>query len=97
MASPHLFVLYTKMITRNLENKDGFRIGGRVINNVRYADDTVIHAETEHELQQLVDMWYRRVNRKVYSSTELNPTPRCSANHHPYLHVRLKFTVNCSR
>ena len=29
---------------------------GNVINNLRYADDTVVIAETETELQQLMDI-----------------------------------------
>ena len=56
VASPYLFVMYTKMIMRGLEDKGGFRIGGRVIKNLRYADDTVILAETEHELNHLMDI-----------------------------------------
>ena len=47
VASPPLFALYTEMIMRNIEGKGGFRVGGTVINNLRYADDTVIIAETE--------------------------------------------------
>ena len=47
VASPHLFAFYTQMIMRNIEDKGGFRVGGTVINNLRYADDTVIIAETE--------------------------------------------------
>ena len=47
VASPHLFALYTEMIMRNIEGKGGFRVGGTVINNLRYTDDTVIIAETE--------------------------------------------------
>ena len=42
VASLHLFAMYTEMIMRSLEDKGGFRIGDRVINNLRYADDTVI-------------------------------------------------------
>ena len=56
VASPHLFALYTDIIMRNIERKGGFRVGGTVINNLRYADDTVIIAETEEELQQLFDI-----------------------------------------
>ena len=37
------------MIMRNIEGKGGFRVGGTVINNLRYADDTVIIAETEEK------------------------------------------------
>ena len=55
-ASPHLFAMYTEIVMRSLEDEGGFRIGGRVINNLRYANDTVILAETEHELQHLMDI-----------------------------------------
>ena len=44
VASPHLFALYTEMIMREKEDPEGFRIGGKVVNNLRYADDTVILA-----------------------------------------------------
>ena len=53
VASPNVFAMYTEMIMISLENKG---ICGRVINNDRYADDTVILAETEHELQHLMDI-----------------------------------------
>ena len=33
----------------------GFRIGGRCITNLRYADDIVLIASSEEELQQLVN------------------------------------------
>jgi len=33
----------------------GFRIGGRCITNLRYANDIVLIASSEEELQQLVD------------------------------------------
>ena len=56
VASPHLFAMYIEMIMISLEDNGGFRISGRVINNLRYADDTVIFAETEHELQHLMDI-----------------------------------------
>ena len=49
VASPHLFALYTEMIMRNIEGKGSFRVGGTVINNLGYADDTVTIAETEEE------------------------------------------------
>ena len=55
VASPHLFVMYSEMIMISLEDKGGFRISGRVINNLNYADDTVLLAEREHELWHLMD------------------------------------------
>ena len=48
----------------SLEDKGGFRIGGRVINNLRYTDDTVIIAETEHELQHLMDIVVQESEQK---------------------------------
>ena len=35
---------------------DGFRVGGTVINNLRYADDTVSITETEEQLQDLINV-----------------------------------------
>ena len=32
---------------RGHDDMDGFKIGGTVVNNLRYADDTVIIAESE--------------------------------------------------
>ena len=59
VASPHLFALYTEMIMRSIDGMGGLRVGGTVINNLRYADDTVIIAETVAELQQLMDIIIR--------------------------------------
>ena len=52
------------MIMRKFEGKGGFRVGGTVINNLRYADDTVIISETEEELQQLTTLWCEKVRIK---------------------------------
>ncbi len=56
VASPYLFALYTEMIMRRIDGMDGLKIGGKVINNLRYADDTVIIAESAQQLQQLIDV-----------------------------------------
>ena len=56
VASPHLFALYTVMIMRELDDMDGFRIGDTVVNNIRYADDAVIIAESEEQLQRLINV-----------------------------------------
>ena len=49
VASPHLFVLYTEMIMRSIDDMEGIKMGGgHVINNLRYADDTVIIAESKN-------------------------------------------------
>ena len=41
------------MIMRDIE---GFRIGSTVVNNLRYADDTVILAESEDQRQRLINV-----------------------------------------
>ena len=43
VASPHLYALYTEMIMREIEDMEIFRIGGKVVNNLRY---TVMLAES---------------------------------------------------
>ena len=41
---------------RNLEEHPGIKVGGKNVNNLRYADDTVWIAENEKELQALLDI-----------------------------------------
>ena len=36
------------------EAQDGIKIAGRNINNLRYADDTTLRAESEEELKSLL-------------------------------------------
>ena len=55
--SPCLFNLYAEHIMRNAgldELQAGIKIGGRNINNLRYADDTTLMRESEEELQSLL-------------------------------------------
>ena len=57
ILSPCLFNLYAEYIMRNAglnEAQAGMKIAGRNINNLRYADDTTIMAETEEELKSLL-------------------------------------------
>ena len=57
VLSPYLFSLYIEYIMRqaNPEELDiGVRMGGRKINNLRYADDTTLLSESKEELLQLV-------------------------------------------
>ena len=53
ILSPCLFNLYAEYIMRNAgleEAQVGVKIAGRMINNLRYADDTTLMAESEEEL-----------------------------------------------
>ena len=52
-----LFNLYAEYIMRNIgleEAQAGIKIAGRNINNLRYADDTILMAESEEELKSLL-------------------------------------------
>ena len=54
ILSPCLFNFYAEYIMRNAglqEAKAGIKIAGRNINNLRYADDTTLMAESEEELK----------------------------------------------
>ena len=57
ILSPCLFNLYAEYIMRNAgleETQAGIKIAGRNINNLRYADDTTLMAESEEELKSLL-------------------------------------------
>ena len=55
--SPSLFNLYAEYIMQNAgldEAQAGIKISGRNINNLRYADDTTLMAESEEEQKNLL-------------------------------------------
>ena len=66
ILSPCLFNLYTECIMRNAgleEAQAGIRIAGRSTNNLWYADDTTLMAESEEELKSLWWKWKRRLHK----------------------------------
>ena len=55
--SPCLLNFYAEYIMRNTgleETQAGIKIAGRNINNLRYADDTTVMAESEEETKSLL-------------------------------------------
>ena len=55
--SPCLFNLYAEYVLRNAgleEVQAGIKIAGRNINNLRYADDNTLKAESKEELKSLL-------------------------------------------
>ena len=57
ILSPYLFHLYAEYIRQNArldEAQAGIKIAGRNINDLRYADDTTLMAESEEELKSLL-------------------------------------------
>ena len=67
ISSPCLFNLYAEYITRNAgldETQAGIKIARRIINNLRYADDTTLMAESKEELKSLL-MKVKEESKKV--------------------------------
>ena len=57
ILSPCLFIFYAEYIMRNAgleEPQAGIKIAGRNINNLRYANDTTLMAESEEKLKSLL-------------------------------------------
>ena len=57
ILSPCLFNFYAEYIMRNAgleEAQAGIKIAGRNVNNLRYADDTILMTESEEELKDLL-------------------------------------------
>ena len=88
VMSPDLFTLYGEVIMREIETIEGFSIGGRNLNNVRYADDTVLIADSVEKLQELVSVVKAASEDKGLKIniektecmvvTKLNEAPDCS-------------------
>ena len=65
--SPCLFNFYAEYIVQNVrldEAQAGIKIAGRNINNLRYADDTTLMAESKEELKILL-MQVKEESEKV--------------------------------
>ena len=68
ILSPCLFNFYVEYVMRNAgleETQGGIKIAGRNINNLRYADDTTLMAESEEELKSLL-MKVKEESEKVW-------------------------------
>ncbi|GFS18668.1 retrovirus-related Pol polyprotein LINE-1 [Elysia marginata] len=68
---PSLFILYSEYLLQEaISKKSGILINGVNMNNIRYADDTVILAESEEQLQAMLD---RIVDKCKEYGMEINP------------------------
>ena len=73
---PCLFILYAEYIMRNAgleEAQAGIKIARRNINNLRYADDTTLLAESEEELKSLL-MKVKEESEKVVLKLNIQKT-----------------------
>ena len=76
MLSPCLFNLYAEYIMTNAglhEAQAGIKIARRNINNLRYADDTTLMAESEEELKSLL-MKVKEESEKVRLKLNIQKT-----------------------
>ena len=74
--SPDLFNLHAEYIMRNTgleEAQAGIKTAGRNINNLRYADDTTLMAESEEELKSLL-MKVKEESEKVGLNLNIQKT-----------------------
>ena len=55
VLSPDGFSIYSERIMKKIEDMPGAKVGGVNINNVWFADDTALIANTEKDLQELVN------------------------------------------
>ena len=67
VMSPDLFNYYSELILRELDKRKGLRVGGHNVTNIRYADDTVLLAESAEDLQKLLDIVVWESKRKGLS------------------------------
>ena len=76
ILSPYLFNFYAEYIMRNAgleETRAGIKIAGRNTNNLRYADDTTLMAESEEELKNLL-MKVKEESEKVGLTLNIQKT-----------------------
>ena len=76
------------MVMRETRNgfQGGLQIGGRMITNLRYADDIILLATSETELQELVHRLVR-VNRKYSLLINVDKTKVMATRRHSVPHT----------
>jgi len=56
VTSPDFYNLYAEKILSHLEEYEGISVGGRNLNNLRYADDMTLMADSEGKRQRLLNV-----------------------------------------
>ena len=98
ILSPCLFNLYAEHIMRNAgleKTQVQVKIAGRNINNLRYADDTTLMAESEEELKSLL-MKVKEESEKVGLKLNIQKTDHGIWSHH-FMRNRWGNSGNCVR
>ena len=82
ILSPCLFILYAEYIMRNAwleEAQAGIKIAGRNIDNLRYADDTTLMAESVGQLKSLLKV--KEESEKVDLKLNIQKTKAIKGHH----------------
>ena len=65
VLSPYFFNIYTEFIFRESNELTGINFNGNNINNIRYADDTALLANSNEDLQKIVDKVKKESDEKA--------------------------------
>ena len=87
VASHHLLELYSEIIYGKIDNMDCFRIGGTVMNNLRY--DMAIISKFEDQLHSLINVVVPESKKCLFTSDE-----RCekeNKNSKLYFHIHEEY------
>ena len=99
ILSPCLFNLHAEYIMRNAgldEAQAGIKIAGRNINNLRYADDTTLMAESEEELNGLL-MKVKEESEKADLKLNIRKTQEHGIQSHHFMGNRRGKTESSDR
>ena len=99
ILSPCLFNLYAEYIMRNAGLKEaqaGIKIARRNINNLRYADDTTLMAESEEELKSFLKK-VQEESEKVGLKLNIQKTKIMASQSHHFMANRWGNNGNSNR
>ena len=99
ILSPCLFNLYAEYIMRNAEldeSQAGIKISRRNINNLRYADDTILISESGEELKSLL-MKVKEESEKVDLKLSIQKTKFMASGSHHFMANRWGNNGNSDR
>ena len=95
-----LFKFYAEYIMRNAgleETQAGIKIAGRNINNLRYADDTTLMADSEEELKSLLMKVKEEISRKSWPKAQHSENEDHSIQSHHSMGNRWRNSGNSVR
>lgn len=94
VLSPQLFNVYSQLIFQKAlwERTEGVNIGGTIINNIRFPDDTAIMAESSEDLQILLDS-INRESKKMGLTMNIGKTKYMVISKTPIDNIQLTLLI----